>query len=139
MKGKSNLMAWRIASRPWLLVIVMLIAASAIAMVFVLKRMFENNRWTRITVAQVDSDIKEHVPSRSSREQIAAYLDAHKIAHHFYSSDLYHNTAYQNCEVALVPHTASSGLITTDIQIIFRFNSEMKLVSYDVREINKGP
>jgi len=119
------------------LVIAILIAASAA--VFVLKHRHDRSRWTRVTATQVDADIKQHVPIGSPREQVAAYLDTQKIVHSFLGGDLYQNTADYNCEVALIPHTASSGLITTDIQIIFKFDNAMKLVSYNVREINKGP
>ena len=117
-------------------VLAILIAASA---AYVLKRRNERSSWTRVTAAQVDADIKEYVPIGSSREQVAAYLDAQKIVHSFLGGDLYQNTADYNCEVALVPHAASSGLVTTDIQIVFRFDQAMKLESYNLREIHKGP
>ncbi len=115
----------------------MLIAASVTIILW--KNRYHKSRWTQATVAQVQSDLKQHIPIGSSREQVAAYLDAQKIPHRFYGGDLYQNTAYYNCDVALMSDTASSGLITTDIQIIFKFNPAMKLVSYTVREINKGP
>ncbi len=105
----------------------------------VLKRRYDKNRWTRVTVAQVEADTRRHLPIGSPRQQVAAYLDARKIVHSFLGGDLYQNTPDYNCEVALIPQTASSGLITTDIQIISKFDNAMKLVSYTVREINKGP
>lgn len=106
--------------------VALLVLISASATVFLLKHRYDRSRWTRVTVAQVDADIKQHVPIGSPREQVAAYLDAQKIVHSFLGGDLYQNTADYNCEVALIPHTASSGLITTDIQIIFKFDNAMK-------------
>ena len=103
------------------------------------KRWHDKNHWTRLTPAQVESDIKQHVPVGTPREQVAAYLDREKIAHQYYGEDLYKGTAYYNCEVALVPRTASSGLIMTDVQIVFKFDSTMRLASYDVRAVNTGP
>jgi hypothetical protein len=117
------------------LILTLLLAFGAI----VVKRWYDKNHWRRVTPAQVESEIRQHVPVGSPREEVAAYLDRQKIAHHYYGDDPYKGTAYYNCEVALVPHTASSGLITTDIQVIFKFDNATKLVSYSVREINKGP
>jgi hypothetical protein len=132
-------MAKTIASKSVLITLVIAVLIAASATVFVLKRRYDKNRWTRVTVAQVEADIKQHVPIGSPREQVTAYLDAQKISHSFLGGDLYQNTPDYNCEVALIPHTASSGLITTDIQITFEFDNAMKLVSYNVREINRGP
>jgi hypothetical protein len=126
------------ASRSLLIIPLILTLVLAFGAI-VVKRWRDKNHWTRVTPAQVESDIKQHVPLGSPREQVAAYLNREKIAHYYYGEDLYKGTPYYNCEVALVPHTASSGLITTDIQIIFKFDNAMKLVSYSARETNKGP
>lgn len=119
------------------LVIAILIVVSAA--LYVSKRRYERSSSTRVTMAQVDAQIKQHVPIGSPREKVATYLDAQKIVHSFLGGDLYRNTADYNCEIPLIPHTDSSGLITTDIQIVFKFDNAMKLVSYNVREISKGP
>jgi len=93
----------------------------------------------RVTAAQVEADIHQHVPVGSSRADVSAYLDTRKVGHTYYGSDDYKDTRYYNCEVGLMRDTSSSGLIRTDIEIVFRFGSDMRLVSYNVQEINTGP
>ena len=101
----------------------LLILSSVSAIVVTWKRWHDRNTWTRVTVAQIESEISHHIPSGTSHAEVVSYLDKKTI---------YSGTDYYNSELALVPKTASSGLVTTDIQIIFRFDSKMKLVSYQV-------
>src|SRR6185312_13762615 len=117
----------------------LLILSSVSAIVVTWKRWHDRNTWTRVTVAQIESEISHHIPSGTSHAEVVSYLDKKKIPHSYYGDAIYSGTDYYNSELALVPKTASSGLVTTDIQIIFRFDSKMKLVSYQVHQVYTGP
>ncbi len=104
-----------------------------------MKHRYDRTFWTRITPAQVEADINQHVPIGSPRANVVAYLDERKIVHGYYGADIYRDSSYYNCEIALIRDTASSGVVTTDIQIIFRFDAAMNLVSYKVQMIGTGP
>jgi hypothetical protein len=132
-------MAQTTVSKSLLATLVVLALISAAMVFLVLKRKYDKSFWTRTTPAQVEDDIKQHVPVGSPRERVVAYLDGKKIVHEYYGADLYKGTTNYNCEVALVRHTASSWLVTTDIQVIFRFDSASKLESYKVQEVHTGP
>jgi hypothetical protein len=126
-------------SRPLWIALLVLLLASASVLAFLFKRRYDKTFWTRTTVAQVKADLDQQLPLGSPREDVAAYLDARKIVHEYYGADIYKNTKYYNCEVALLPNTASSWLVTTDIQIVFRFDSASRLLSYELQEVFKGP
>jgi hypothetical protein len=93
--------------------------------------------WVRITTAQVESDIRDHLPIGSSRAEVATYLDSKKIAHSYVSDDKYAGPG--NYEIALIRDTASSGFVMASIQIHFNFDSKLKLVSYSVHQVYTGP
>ena len=95
--------------------------------------------WTRVTPAQVDADIRQNLPIGSTKANVDTYLDTHNIVHKYYGLDTDKNEKFYRCEVALVLDTASHWLITSSIQIVFRFDNDMRLLSYDVQEINTGP
>jgi hypothetical protein len=139
LRGVHEPMNTATKSRSLWIAILVLVLASAFVLAFLFKRRYDKAFWTRTTVAQVRADLDQHVPPGSPREAVAAYLDARKIAHAYYGADIYKNTRYYNCEVALLPNTASSWLVTTDIQIVFRFDSASRLLSYGVQEVYKGP
>jgi hypothetical protein len=126
-------------SRSLWISLLVLVLASASVLAFRFKRKYDKTFWRRITVEQVKTDLDQQVPVGSPRKEVAAYLDARKIAHEYYGADIYKNTKYYNCEVALLPNTASSWLVTTDIQIVFRFDSASRVLSYGVQEVYKGP
>lgn len=90
----------------------------------------------RITVAQVETDIRAHLPLGSSKEEVESYLTRNQFPHS-YTGKTPH--AQCNCESALVPDTGHNWLIKTDIQVQFDFDEDGKLTRYSAREINTGP
>jgi hypothetical protein len=120
------------------LVALWLIILGSVSAVLGWKRWHDRNTWTRVTAAQIESAIGQHIPIGTSRAQVASYLDEKKIRHSYYGSSS-RGAEYYNSDVALIRNTASSELITTDIQVIFRFDSNMKLKSYEVHEVYTGP
>ena len=97
----------------------------------------QTRRRVRLTVAQVENDIRSHVPVGSSRDDVAAFLDTRKFLHSYKSEDKY--DVDRNCEVALIPNTATKWPFRTDIQIYFYFDKQMKLTGYSVSEFQTGP
>jgi hypothetical protein len=93
--------------------------------------------WVRITAAQVESDIRDHLPIGSSRAEVATYLDSNNIPHSYVSDDKYAGPG--NYELALIRDTASSGIVMVSIQIRFNFDSKLRLLSYSVQEVYTGP
>jgi hypothetical protein len=126
-------------SRILLIVFVLLIVFGLSAIAVIWNRKSEKPALRRITTTQIRSEIDQHIPIGSSRTRVVEYLDERKIAHSYYEASGDRDGNYSNSEIALVPRTGSSGLVTTDIQIVFRFDENMKLASYQVQEINKGP
>jgi hypothetical protein len=97
----------------------------------------QTRRRVRVTVTQVEEDIRNHLPVGSTRENVAAFLDRRKLPHSYKGEDAYDPD--RNCEVALVPNTATRWPFRTDIQIHFYFDKQMKLASYSVKEFQTGP
>lgn len=126
-------------SRVLLLVLFILIVTSVSAILLAWKFWRDKNRWTRVSVAQVEFEVSRDIPVGTARAQVDSYLDKKKISHSYYGDKPYKDTAYYNSEIALIPRTASSGLVTTHIQIIFKFDPSMKLASHEVHEVYKGP
>jgi len=93
--------------------------------------------WGRIAPAQVETEIRDHLPSGSSRAEVAAYLDHKGIEHSYISDNSYPQK--HNYEVAIMRNTAFQSPIRTDIQIYFNFDADLRLVSYSVKEIYTGP
>jgi hypothetical protein len=127
----------RMRSRVVLVVLFVLALCSVATVILAWGHWHRRNIWTRITVAQVDSRITRDLPVGTSRAEVASYLHRNKINHSYYGEIA--GTKYYNSEIALIPRTASSGLVTTDVQIIFTFDQNMKLVSHQVHEVYKGP
>ena len=92
----------------------------------------------QVTVAQVDSDIRDHLPIGCSRQEVVAYLDQKKIGHS-YVDELKESPEYNHTEMALIRGASRTWLIRGDIQILFRFDEGGKLASYSVKEIFTGP
>jgi hypothetical protein len=126
-------------SRVRFTMLLLLLILSVLAVFMAWRRWRDRSTWMRVTVAQVESEIGHNISVGSSRTQVDSYLDQKKIPHSFYGDANYKGTEYYNSEVALVPKTASSEFVTTDIQIIFRFDPNMKLVSHEVHEVYTGP
>ena len=90
-------------------------------------------------VADTEKDLREHLPVGSSRSDVAAYLDQRGIQHsHIGETKEFPES--NRTEIAMIRDIAKSGLVRTDIQIVFKFDgTDTKLVSYSVHEILTGP
>jgi hypothetical protein len=102
-------------------------------------RSYRRTIWTRITPAQIDADIRQRLPIGSTRANVVVFLDARNFAHSYYGSDSDKTYKFYRCEVGLVRNTASHWLITSSVQIVFKFDNDMRLASYELQEINTGP
>jgi hypothetical protein len=79
------------------------------------------------------------MPVGSSRLEVTAYLDQRGIQHS-HIGEIKQFPESNRTETAMIRNTAKSGLIRTDIQLVFKFDdTDTKLVSYSVREILTGP
>jgi hypothetical protein len=100
-------------------------------------------QWTRrvkmtTDVARVEADIREHLPTGSSRADVASYLDQRGISHS-YVDESKGAPEFSRTEIAMVRETSRTWLIRGDIQIFFKFDGQGKLTNYSVKEIFTGP
>jgi hypothetical protein len=103
-------------------------------------------REVKVTVPQVDHDIRDHLPIGSSRAEVETYLNDKKIWHVYVNEPTHgvHNNCEDdgernNCEVATIYDAAHGGLVRTDIQIFFNFDKKLKLISCSLKESYTGP
>ena len=96
---------------------------------------------TKLDVTAIERDIHEHLPIGRSRAEVAAYLDERKIQHS-YTGELKDVPGYRynHSEVAIIHDISQSGILKSDVQIIFKFDeADAKMISYSVKEIVTGP
>lgn len=105
-----------------------------------LTRSIYTKRQARLTVdvASVGKDIREHLPIGSPRSAVEAYLDQ-KGFPHSYTDELKGFPEYQNTEAAMVKETSNSWLVRGDLQILFKFDGQERLIDYKFKEILTGP
>jgi hypothetical protein len=101
------------------------------------------NQWTRrievkTDVATVEADIRAHLPVGSSRTDVVSYLDQRGISHS-YVDELKEAPELSRTESALIRAASRSWLVRGDIQILFKFDDQGKLIKHSVKEIFTGP
>jgi hypothetical protein len=82
-----------------------------------------------LTDHQAKLILNKELPSGTSKYRVKQFLDEKKWA---YGDD---GSTVQ----ALVYDASHNGLIRTDIQIWFSFDSQDKLLSFEIQDINTGP
>ncbi len=87
--------------------------------------------------AEVEKDIRDHLPIGSSRAEVTAYLDDQRISHSYVSESA--ELEHSNYELATIRVAAYRWPVRTEIQIYFNFDDKQKLVSYSVQEVSTGP
>lgn len=92
----------------------------------------------RVEVAKVQEDIRGHLPVGTSRAAVASYLDQRGIQHS-YVGELKDAPEYGHTEMAIIRETSRTWLVRGDIQILFKFDEQGRLIHYSVQEIFTGP
>lgn len=83
-------------------------------------------------VARVRAELAATTPPGTSTvETVDQYLSSKKIEHSFNERS---RTMY-----AIIRNVSWHLLTTTDIQLVFRFDSDRRLVDYTVAEVHTGP
>ncbi len=99
----------------------------------------EHGPKAKTAIASVDRDIREHLPTGSSRSDVETFLDQRHIEHS-YVGELKEIPENGHTEQAIIRDVSANGILKSDIQILFKFDStDSKLVNYTVREIFTGP
>jgi hypothetical protein len=88
--------------------------------------------------AQVERDIREHLPVGTSRTEVEAYLDQKEVPHS-YTRESKEFPEYQHIEAAMIRGTSRTWLVRGDTQILFKFDNQDRLIDYKVQEIFTGP
>lgn len=106
----------------------------------VVARFIQRTRRVIVTtdVARVEADIREHLPTGSSRADVESYLDQRGIPHS-YVDELKGVPEFSHTETAMIREASRTWLFRGDIQILFKFDDQGKLIKRSVKEIFTGP
>jgi hypothetical protein len=106
----------------------------------VVARFIQRTRRVIVTtdVAKVEADIREHLPTGSSRADVESYLDQRGISHS-YVDELKEVPEFSHTETAMIREASRTWLSRGDIQILFKFDDQRKLIKHSVKEIFTGP
>lgn len=88
--------------------------------------------------AAVEKDIREHLPLGTSRSEVEAYLDQKGLGHS-YIDESTEFPDYRHTEMAMVRETSRTWLVRGDLQILFKFDSQERLIDFKFQEIFTGP
>lgn len=86
---------------------------------------------------QADALVRRGLPLGASVSQVKAWLDMMKIEHSGYGP--HHVGGTDGVVTSIVRDTHRSFLISSEIQVIFIFNRQPRLISYSAREVLTGP
>jgi hypothetical protein len=117
----------------WLTVILIILTGLAVGMIYKIRR-----PKATADIAQVEKDIREHLPIGTSRTDVEAFLDQ-KGMPHSYTGESTQFPEYLHTEAAMIRGTSRSWLIRGDTQILFKFDNQDRLIDYKVQEIFTGP
>lgn len=117
----------------WLTVILIILTGLAVGMIYKIRQPKATTN-----IAQIEKDIREHLPVGTSKTEVEAYLDQRGVPHS-YTAESKGNPEYQHTEAALIRGTSRTWLVRGDTQILFKFDSQDRLIDYKVQEIFTGP
>lgn len=117
----------------WIAIVLILIVALAAGVI-------QRTRQVQVTTdaARVEADVREHLPAGSSRAEVASFLDQRGIQHS-YVDDSKSAPEYNHTEMAMIRGASRSWLIRGDIQILFKFDDQGRLIKHTVQPIFAGP
>ena len=90
-----------------------------------------NRRIVNLTDEQARLMIRNELPAGTSKFRVKQFLDSKKWPY----GDRDNGSTIQT----MIHDAEQNGLIRTDIQIQFHFNSDDKLISYEIKDIHTGP
>jgi len=117
----------------WLAIILIVLTGLAVGMIYKIRRPKATT-----DIAQVERDIREHLPIGTSRTEVEAFLDQ-KAMPHSYTAESKQFPEYEHTEAAMIRGTSRSWLVRGDTQILFKFDNQDRLIEYKVQEIFTGP
>lgn len=117
----------------WLTIILIILTGLAVGMIYKIR---QPRATTDIT--QVEKDIREHLPTGTSRTEVEAFLDDRGVPHS-YIAESKGSPEHQHTEMAMIRGTSRTWLVRGDTQILFEFDNQDRLIDYKVREIFTGP
>jgi hypothetical protein len=117
----------------WLVFALVLITAVAAGLI-------QRTRQVIVTtdLASVEAEIRQHLPTGSSRADVESYLDQRGISH-AYVDELKEAPELSHTETAMIREASRSWLVRGDIQVVFEFDGHGKLIKHSVKEIFTGP
>jgi hypothetical protein len=118
----------------------LLITLAIVVLAIWVAGMIYNARRVRVTVdvASVEKDISDHLPTGASRADVESYLDKRGIQHSYIAQSI-GAPEYDRTESAMIRGASGTSLVRGDIQILFKFDDQDKLIHYSTREIFTGP
>jgi hypothetical protein len=93
---------------------------------------------TTVDVTSVEKDIRDHISLGSSKGEVESYLDQRGIQHSYIDQSK-GAPEYERTETAMIRGASHEGLVRRDIQILFKFDDQGRLIHYTVKEILTGP
>jgi hypothetical protein len=116
----------------------LVVVALALLGVYIFMRALDARLHVKVTAGQLDREIRDKLPLGSSRSDVEAYLDQRGMQHS-YMEGAGQGSEYKHTEWAILRGASRSWLVREDIQILFKFDDNDKLVGYTVKELFTGP
>lgn len=120
------------------LMIVGLVTLIIVAVVFVVHVLLVGSPRRPMTEGQADALIRRGLPLGASVSQVKIWLDIMEIEHSEYGP--HHADGADGVITSIIRDTHRSfPLISSDIQVIFTFDSQRRLMKYSAHEVLTGP
>lgn len=117
----------------WLAIILIILTGLAVIMIDTMRQPKGTT-----DIAQIERDIREHLPVGTSRTEVEAFLDQ-KAMLHSCTGESKQFPEYEHTEAAMIRGTSRTWLVRGDTQILFKFDNKDRLIDYKVQEIFTGP
>jgi hypothetical protein len=116
-----------------IVIVVIAVAAMSIGLIYRMQRVK-----VTVDVAKVEKDLRDHLPEGSSRAAVESYLDQLGIQHSYIAQSV-GDPQYSRTVLAMVRGVSRTWLVRGDVQVVFKFDDQDKLIRYSKKVIYTGP
>lgn len=114
-----------------------LVVVALFSVILVAYALFVGTPRHPMTEGQAAALVRRELPLGVSVSQVKAWLDARGIEHSEYGP--HHADGAQGEIVSIIRDTHRTFLVSSDIQVVFRFDRQRRLMGHSVRELLTGP
>lgn len=114
-----------------------LIAVALFSVFLVAYALFVGTPRHPMTEEQADALVRRELPLGVSISQVKIWLDARRIEHSEYGP--YHADGAEGEIISIIHDTHRTFLVSSDIQVVFTFDKQRRLMDHSVHQVLTGP